>query len=119
MSDSGLKCFWSITPPLQPRPDDLTVNYRIKAKAIRLFLIPQQIVNFVPSLLSLRKELGVIDKPLIIWEPAPPLCDRENLDSHSSQGSGGGGSTSSGGGSKTLEPQKLAGGVRALMLSIC
>jgi sugar/nucleoside kinase (ribokinase family) len=31
------------------------------------------------TLLSLRKEAGVLDRPFIIWEPAPYACKPENL----------------------------------------
>lgn len=34
------------------------------------------------ALLELRKQHGVIERPLIVWEPAPLGCDRVNLDSH-------------------------------------
>ncbi|ROV98006.1 hypothetical protein VMCG_06954 [Cytospora schulzeri] len=78
----GRKSFVYTSPPLQPRPSDLETYSLLQAKSFHFLSLPEDLEVQVMALLELRKNHGVSDRPLIVWEPAPIGCDRVNLDSH-------------------------------------
>lgn len=41
---------------------------------------PEEIVTWIPELLALRKQNGIKDRPIFIWEPFPAFCRAESLE---------------------------------------
>jgi len=52
-----------------------------KSQAYHFLSKPEEITSQVVELLGLRKQHGVNKKPLLVWEPFPPACQPENLES--------------------------------------
>ncbi|KAI1172876.1 putative PfkB family kinase [Nemania sp. FL0916] len=70
------------TPPLRPAPSDLQTSPLLFAKSFHFLSLPVDLERQVASLLQLRAEQGIHERPLIVWEPAPMGCDSINLASH-------------------------------------
>ncbi|KAF2735752.1 pfkB family kinase [Polyplosphaeria fusca] len=74
----GPKQFRYTTPPLKAAPKDLVGTQLLHAKAVHFFATPHEIEAQVPELLRLRHEQGVVERPLIVWEPFPAACQPSN-----------------------------------------
>ncbi|EEA19101.1 60S ribosomal protein Nsa2, putative [Talaromyces marneffei ATCC 18224] len=76
----GQKTFQYITPVLRIQTEQLNNQALFTAKSFHLFEWPQQLEERISNLLALRRQKGLVDqRPLIIWEPAPLSCEREQL----------------------------------------
>ncbi|KAL8306022.1 hypothetical protein RB600_008749 [Gaeumannomyces tritici] len=81
----GRKSFRYLTPVLQPLPSGLAASAQhplIEARSFHFLALPQDLERHVDPLLSLRRERGIRERPLVVWEPAPLGCKRSNLDAH-------------------------------------
>lgn len=47
-----------------------------------MLLPPEAVMVQVPELLSRRKEAGIKESPIIVWEPLPWKCTPENMEAH-------------------------------------
>ncbi|ORY15682.1 pfkB family kinase [Clohesyomyces aquaticus] len=74
----GPKKFRYTTTPIKILPTDLASTPLLGAKAIHLFATPEEILNQVPEILHLRKVHGILELPLLVWEPFPASCNIEN-----------------------------------------
>ncbi|RMJ19345.1 hypothetical protein CDV36_000933 [Fusarium kuroshium] len=77
-----LKDFQYVAPPLQPWPSDLETSTLLNAQSFHFLAAPDNLVKHVTSLSFLRGEHGWRREPLIVWEPAPLSCNKEQLKSH-------------------------------------
>ncbi|KAF4182917.1 hypothetical protein CNMCM7927_009459 [Aspergillus lentulus] len=75
----GPKHFIYTTPLLPVHDNNLKHTPLLTAQAYHYLETPQGMQTRLSTLLSLRKEAGALDHPLIIWEPAPYACKPENL----------------------------------------
>lgn len=75
------KTFNYLTTPLQPTAAQLPLNL-LGAKAFHMLFPPEAVIAQVPELLSRRKEAGIREPPLVVWEPLPWKCTPENMDAH-------------------------------------
>lgn len=66
-------------PILQVQINSLKGTPFLKSKAYHYLETPQNIINRVSDLLSVRENEVIPGRPLVIWEPAPPSCRAENL----------------------------------------
>ncbi|UPL03541.1 hypothetical protein LCI18_014475 [Fusarium solani-melongenae] len=78
----GLEDFQYVAPPLQPWPSDLKTSMLLNAQSFHFLATPDNLVKHITSLSSLRKERGLQENHLLVWEPAPLSCDKEYLESH-------------------------------------
>lgn len=76
LTDDLATKFRYLTAPLRPCPSSLRCTPLLHARAFHLIATPSEIMRQVPQLLSLRAELGIKDRPLIVWEPIPASCTR-------------------------------------------
>jgi sugar/nucleoside kinase (ribokinase family) len=67
------------TPVLAVETDRLNATEILSSKAFHFLEDPRNIESRISSLLTLRESAGIMERPLIIWEPAPPSCNPENL----------------------------------------
>jgi len=51
----------------------------LNSKVYHYLASPQDMKTRVSNILALREQAGILDRPLIIWEPAPLSCKPENL----------------------------------------
>lgn len=75
------KTFGYLTPPLQPTPKDLPVEF-LSSTAFHFLASPELLEQQVTELLRLRHEHGITAKPLLIWEPSPLHCRPNSLADH-------------------------------------
>ncbi|KAL2833691.1 Ribokinase-like protein [Aspergillus cavernicola] len=75
----GPKDFRYITPVLAIQESRLKGTSLLTAKTYHYLDSPQNIKRRVSTLLSLRNETDSLERPLIIWEPAPLSIKPENL----------------------------------------
>ncbi|GIC90944.1 pfkB family carbohydrate kinase superfamily [Aspergillus udagawae] len=75
----GPKHFTYTTPLLPVHDSNLKNTPLLTSKAYHYLETSQAIKTRVSSLLALRKEAGALDRPFIVWEPAPYSCKPENL----------------------------------------
>ncbi|RTE71865.1 hypothetical protein BHE90_013729 [Fusarium euwallaceae] len=78
----GLKDFQYVAPPLQPWPSDLETSTLLNSRSFHFLAAPDNLAKHVTSFLSLRSEHALRSEPLIVWEPAPLSCNKEQLKSH-------------------------------------
>ncbi|KAJ3569740.1 hypothetical protein NPX13_g5977 [Xylaria arbuscula] len=78
----GKKSFACTTPPLQPLPADLASSSLLRAQSFHFLACPGDLERNTAALLRLRQEQGIIEQPLLVWEPAPLGCDSANRASH-------------------------------------
>ncbi|KAI1109208.1 Ribokinase-like protein [Nemania sp. NC0429] len=78
----GRNTFSYVTPPLRPSPAQLGASSLLYAASFHFLSLPADLESEVSTLLRLREEKGVTERPLIVWEPAPFGCDSANLTSH-------------------------------------
>ncbi|KAJ8112257.1 hypothetical protein ONZ43_g5434 [Nemania bipapillata] len=74
--------FSYVTPPLRPSPTHLASSSLLYAASFHFLAVPADLENQVSTLLRMREEQGIKERPLIVWEPAPLGCDSVNLESH-------------------------------------
>ncbi|KAI3335987.1 Ribokinase-like protein [Ustulina deusta] len=74
--------FTYVTPPLRPLTIQLGASNLLYAKSFHFLALPEDLANQVSTLLRLREEQGITERPTIIWEPAPMGCDSVNLEHH-------------------------------------
>ncbi|KAI1304827.1 Ribokinase-like protein [Xylaria venustula] len=70
------------TPPLRPLTDQLGASSLLHAKSFHFLALPDDLENQATTLLRLREEQGITERPMIVWEPAPMGCDSVNLSRH-------------------------------------
>ncbi|KAI0450084.1 Ribokinase-like protein [Xylaria acuta] len=78
----GRNTFEYVTPPLRPSAIQLGTSSLLFAASFHFLAVPEDLENQVSTLLRLREEHGITERPLIVWEPAPLGCDSVNLASH-------------------------------------
>ncbi|KAI0530225.1 Ribokinase-like protein [Xylaria digitata] len=78
----GGTTFSYTTPPLRPSTIQLGDSSLLYAKSFHFLALPEDLETQVSTLLRLRKEHGIMERPLIVWEPAPMGCDSANLTRH-------------------------------------
>ncbi|KAK6519156.1 hypothetical protein TWF281_003845 [Arthrobotrys megalospora] len=69
-------CF--LQKPVEVEPDDIRIGTAATSKSFHLHCLPEDVTHFVAAIHSARKDLGILDPPLIIWEPSPPSCIESN-----------------------------------------
>lgn len=74
--------FTYVTPPLRPSTTHLAASSLLFAASFHFLAVPEDLENQVSTLLRLREEQGITERPLIAWEPAPLGCNSANLASH-------------------------------------
>ncbi|KAJ5272305.1 hypothetical protein N7478_007430 [Penicillium angulare] len=79
LKHSTAKTFQYTTPILVV--DELSIGETalLKSNVYHYLASPQDIKIRVTNLLALRHKAGILDRPLIIWEPAPLSCSPDNL----------------------------------------
>ncbi|KAI1125656.1 Ribokinase-like protein [Nemania abortiva] len=78
----GRNTFSYTTTPLRPSPTQLATSNLLYATSFHFLAIPTDLEEQVSTLLRLREEHGITERPLIVWEPAPLGCDSSNLEDH-------------------------------------
>ncbi|KAI0419280.1 Ribokinase-like protein [Xylaria grammica] len=78
----GGRRFSYTTTPLRPSTIQLADSGLLHAKSFHFLALPEDLESQVTTLLRLRKEQGIAELPLIVWEPAPMGCDSVRLESH-------------------------------------
>ncbi|KAJ5757520.1 uncharacterized protein N7511_006214 [Penicillium nucicola] len=51
----------------------------LSSKIYHFLATPEDIKNYTSCILTTRKQFGIKDRPLIVWEPAPLACNPGNL----------------------------------------
>ncbi|KAJ3578447.1 hypothetical protein NPX13_g2124 [Xylaria arbuscula] len=74
--------FTYVTPPLKPETRQLNASSLLYAKSFHFLALPSDLQDQVNTLLRLREEHGIMERPLIVWEPAPKGCDSNELEAH-------------------------------------
>ncbi|KAH7378648.1 pfkB family kinase [Cadophora sp. MPI-SDFR-AT-0126] len=77
----GPKKFKYTTEPLKPSPSDLVSTPLLTSRTYHFLATPEDLARQVSEQLQLRIGNGVELKPLLVWEPFPPACQAQNLDS--------------------------------------
>lgn len=75
-----VKNFKYTTPVLTVQESKLQGTALLTSKVYHYLASPQDMKMRVLNILALRKQEGILDRPLIIWEPAPLSCKPENLE---------------------------------------
>ncbi|KAI0426837.1 Ribokinase-like protein [Xylaria sp. FL1042] len=70
------------TPPLRPLTLQLGASSLLYARSFHFLAVPDDLEDQVSTLLRLREEQGITERPMIVWEPAPMGCDSINLTRH-------------------------------------
>ncbi|KAI1346456.1 Ribokinase-like protein [Xylaria sp. FL0043] len=70
------------TPPLRPSTLQLAASSLLAARSFHFLALPDDLEIQVSTLLRLRQEQGITERPMIVWEPAPMGCDSANLMRH-------------------------------------
>ncbi|TGJ86533.1 hypothetical protein E0Z10_g2270 [Xylaria hypoxylon] len=78
----GGRTFSYVTTPLRPSTIQLGDSGLLYAKSFHFLAVPEDLESQVSTLLRLRKEQSITERPLIVWEPAPLGCDSVNLTKH-------------------------------------
>ncbi|KAI3336481.1 Ribokinase-like protein [Xylariaceae sp. AK1471] len=78
----GRKTFSYVNPPLRPSTTQLGTSSLLCAASFHFLALPEDLEIEVSTLLRLREEQGISERPLIVWEPAPMGCDSVHLTSH-------------------------------------
>ncbi|KAI0842961.1 Ribokinase-like protein [Hypoxylon sp. FL0890] len=78
----GRKSFTYVTSPLQPLPTHLEHCNLLQSRSFHFLGLPEDLEVQLVTLLRLRAQRGITERPLIVWEPAPYGCDSVNLASH-------------------------------------
>ncbi|KLJ12985.1 hypothetical protein EMPG_12055 [Blastomyces silverae] len=79
LSTRGLLEFQYTTPILPAKNEWLEGAGSLASKTFHFLEGLAMLENRVSALLNMRVGTGITEAPLIIWEPAPLLCKRENL----------------------------------------
>ncbi|KAI1423368.1 Ribokinase-like protein [Xylaria sp. FL1777] len=74
--------FSYVTPPLRPSTIQLGASNLLYARSFHFLALPEDLEDQVSTLLRLREEQGITERPMIVWEPAPMGCDSVNLARH-------------------------------------
>ncbi|KAI1318869.1 Ribokinase-like protein [Xylariaceae sp. FL0255] len=78
----GRKNFRYLTQPLPPSPLYLKNSPLLKVASIHTLATPEDLQTQLSFLLQLRQEIGIKERPLIVWEPSPLGCDKVHLPAH-------------------------------------
>ncbi|KAI0156506.1 Ribokinase-like protein [Xylariaceae sp. FL1272] len=76
------KSFAYTTAPLRPSPTHLADSILLGARSFHFLAEPTDLEPDITELLRLRRGKGIVEQPLLVWEPAPLGCDSVNLASH-------------------------------------
>jgi sugar/nucleoside kinase (ribokinase family) len=79
LRDLLAKNFKYTTPVLAIQDSSIANTALLGSKVFHYLHTPDDIKPRIESLLALRQKSGILDRPLIIWEPAPPSCKPPNL----------------------------------------
>lgn len=63
---------------MRAAPADLVGTPLLHAKAFHFFGKPEDILEQIPELLRLRQNEGSKERPFIVWEPLPAVCNPQN-----------------------------------------
>ncbi|KAJ6186227.1 hypothetical protein N7519_007528 [Penicillium mononematosum] len=80
LDSAETKNFKYTTPVLAVRESKLQDTALLASKVYHYLASPQDMKTHVLNILALREKEGILDRPLIIWEPAPLSCRPENLE---------------------------------------
>ncbi|KAJ5992075.1 hypothetical protein N7451_007799 [Penicillium sp. IBT 35674x] len=68
------------TTPVLAVDESHAEGSRILASSVYHYLAtPRDIISRVSTLLAMRREVGISNRPLVIWEPSPLACSPDNL----------------------------------------
>lgn len=73
------KDFRYTTPVLAVQDSNIASTALLGSRMFHYLHTPHDIKPRIESLLALRQKAGITNRPLIIWEPAPPSCQPEKL----------------------------------------
>lgn len=76
------KSFTYVSPPLQPQASHLEHSKLLRSKSFHLLAAPEELEPQVVALIRLREKHGIAEKPLVVWEPRPPKCNKNNFAAH-------------------------------------
>src|SRR5947207_15935928 len=81
VSDTGHteKQFKSLTPVVRVLPVHFKFTPLLSSQIFHFLGPPADIEKEIQNLLDIRQEEGILERPTIIWEPAPPSCTQKNL----------------------------------------
>ncbi|PQE32003.1 pfkB family kinase protein [Rutstroemia sp. NJR-2017a WRK4] len=77
--DGNAKTYRYISGPYRILPSHLSAR-QLSSSTYHFLTSPLDTAVQVPELLRRREEVGIFEKPLIIWEPIPLACDRRELE---------------------------------------
>ncbi|KAL8750759.1 MAG: hypothetical protein Q9199_006866 [Rusavskia elegans] len=80
-SGSYDKRFHYVTPILGVKPEHFRGTPLLDSSTFHLLAEPEEAIETIRELLELRKQSGMDNRPLIIWEPRPSSCVPSNLSS--------------------------------------
>jgi hypothetical protein len=63
---------------MEVTPDHIKHSGLLKSQSFHFLSTPSNLEAQIERLLNLREEFG-LPRPFIVWEPAPPFCNQENL----------------------------------------
>ncbi|KAK6350242.1 hypothetical protein TWF696_006477 [Orbilia brochopaga] len=70
----GSKMFKYTTPPLWTLPEHFANTPCLSSAAFHFLAPPRHGFRDIPKLFALRREAGIAERPLMIWEPQPSTC---------------------------------------------
>ncbi|KJX98829.1 pfkB family carbohydrate kinase (Mak32) like protein [Zymoseptoria brevis] len=77
-SGNEVRAFKYLTPKLRLTAGDLNADL-LASKSFHLICSPERCITEVNSILSKRRNKGLDERPVFIWEPVPGLCTAEEL----------------------------------------
>lgn len=77
--DPLAKTYKYISGPYRILPSHLTLG-QLSSSTYHFLTSPLDTAAQIPELLKLREEVGIVEKPLVIWEPIPLACNSEELE---------------------------------------
>ncbi|KAJ6110864.1 hypothetical protein N7486_003099 [Penicillium sp. IBT 16267x] len=75
----GPKDFMYTTPVLALDESGAEGTPILVSKVYHYLATPRDIISRISTLLAMRHEVGILSRPLIIWEPSPLACSPDNL----------------------------------------
>lgn len=77
--NSSEKNFRYLTPVLNVLPSHFKISAILGSRSFHFLADPQELKEQVQQLLALRKEAGILERPMIMWEPRPSSCTPANM----------------------------------------
>src|ERR1700738_5683403 len=66
-----------LAPKLRLDADDLPPHV-LASKTFHLICNPTRAISMVQNILSKRRDHGITEKPMILWEPVPGVCSPDD-----------------------------------------